>query len=362
MEWRRLAEGADDERIEAVLAEHPEVRILWGRPGLPDHLDIGGVDPILHVLIEAVAERQVRLGEPPEAAEALSRLQGMGLRRHTAVGSVARLLLVHMGPVLRRETPFDSEGFRRRLGMLGRVNIPRAGRNSSCVCGSGKKFKKCCLSLVHTLTIDPAAGTLLLGRGDYVLVADPDQERALQMENRAAIAGFLEAHGDLEGALQCLRENVECAELAAGHGHLLRNALEELRSFCYNGPEFSVLGVKVTDRLLGLPGEDDELGEDAAGLDDEEALLRCDRADMLARAGQAGEAEAEYEALRSRLSGDEELLSLVQYRYGLWLEDQGRTEEAEQTLAALLDGDGEFHLEISGYLLAEIWDKAGRKS
>ncbi|MFH1200137.1 MAG: SEC-C metal-binding domain-containing protein [Candidatus Micrarchaeota archaeon] len=36
-------------------------------------------------------------------------------------------------------------GKQRLSESAGRESVPKAGRNDSCPCGSGKKYKKCCL-------------------------------------------------------------------------------------------------------------------------------------------------------------------------------------------------------------------------
>lgn len=76
----------------------------------------------------------------------------------------------------------------------------------------------------------PRAGTLLLGWGSYTL--DPDAARAdpllAQMENRVAIAEFMEEQGHRARALQYLLENVSCAEKQGERG-LLVNALQDVQ-------------------------------------------------------------------------------------------------------------------------------------
>ena len=136
----------------------------------------------------------------------------------------------------------------------------RVGRNDPCPCGSGKKFKRCCLEAADALVPDRWAGWMLLGGGRYIRSADPrswpEDPVLFQMENRAAIAGTLEEAGDVGGALSCLEENVKCAEMR-GDEDALWMALFELQTFCMNHSEYAELGLRVTERLLQLT--DDEM-------------------------------------------------------------------------------------------------------
>jgi len=78
-----VAAYTDDDAIATVLAEHPEVRVLWERR---DNIDgpvvINGIQPVMHVVFEAIAENQIQQGNPPEAGEIFERL--MENRSHIA--------------------------------------------------------------------------------------------------------------------------------------------------------------------------------------------------------------------------------------------------------------------------------------
>jgi len=45
----------------------------------------------------------------------------------------------------------------RSLGTTREAAIPRVGRNDPCPCGSGKKFKACCIDKASTATLENAA-------------------------------------------------------------------------------------------------------------------------------------------------------------------------------------------------------------
>ena len=41
----------------------------------------------------------------------------------------------------------DAESWVRKTGLPQRQHAPKMGRNDPCLCGSGKKYKKCCLGV-----------------------------------------------------------------------------------------------------------------------------------------------------------------------------------------------------------------------
>lgn len=321
--YRALLQMADWECIEALLEEHPEVRVLLDYPGV---VKIRGMDPLLHVLLEAVAETQIRRHDPPEAEEAFRRLAAMGFDRHEARGAVADVLRQCVVPVVEAGGSFDREGYARRLRTLGR-DMRNVGRNDPCPCGSGKKFKKCCLQ-AGVAVADRRAGWMLLGTGRYVLFEDPrewyDCPAYVQMENRAAIAEALEGAGDVGRALWCLQENVRCAEREEDD-LALWEALFGLQELCARHAEHAETGLRVTERLLEMAGDDTDDEDMVAG-------LRCDRAEFLAALGRAEEAEEEFRSVLSaypRYYGG-------RYRYAVFLSRIGRVADAEKELVSLL--------------------------
>jgi len=134
----------------------------------------------------------------------------------------------------------------------------------------------------------------------------------------------LERVGDVRGALRCLRENVKCAKERRDEC-LLWNALGELQAFCLSRAKYAELGLRVTERLLQLADEEKTV-----------AVLRCDRADLLAASGRLAGAEEEYRGLFSDHPG----VPFARYRYPLFLYQHGKAAEAEEVLVSLLDPGG----------------------
>ncbi len=165
----------DQQGLEVILSEHPEVRILWARrPGLKSPVEINGINPILHVMVESIAENQINSPEILEVRENFERLEKSGLSKHAARAAIAEILMVHMFDVMKYQKPFDKEKYVRQLIMLGKDSGKR-GRNEPCPCGSGLKLKRCCVSVKEGIKVSPFAGRLVLGQGNYFLDADmPD--------------------------------------------------------------------------------------------------------------------------------------------------------------------------------------------
>jgi hypothetical protein len=265
----------EDRGLEVILSEHPEVRVLWERrPDLAGPVEINGVNPILHVMLEGMVENQLNDPDLPEVRETLERLEKTGLSRHAARATIAEVLTAHFFDVMKNQKPFDREKYVRQLGTLGK-DFRNTGRNSPCPCGSGMKFKRCCASVIKDQQLSPMAGRLVLGQGSYILGVDlPDIDSPLhplyQMENRVHIAQFLKKQGDIAGAVRALKENIALAE-TYDKDSWLSNALYDLLDLCLNRPDLSEEGLAVIEKLLPLVK------------DEQKGYLLCDRADITAR-------------------------------------------------------------------------------
>ncbi|NSW90951.1 MAG: DUF1841 family protein [Firmicutes bacterium] len=145
-DFGKLEQFTGDEAIRTVLEDHPELKILWERRHLVNSpVVINNINPILHILIEAVVENQIMQNDPPEIELALKRLMGNGMLRHTARTVIASVLVNNLFDILKNQVPFNTEGYSRQLSVLGE-KVEKVGRNDPCPCGSGKKFKHCCIN------------------------------------------------------------------------------------------------------------------------------------------------------------------------------------------------------------------------
>ncbi len=306
-----------DQGVKTILSEHPEVKILFERrQKLPAPLEINGVNPILHVLLEGVVENQLQDPDLPEVKEAIDRLEGKGLSKHAGRACVAGIFIEFFYETLYHKKPFDKGKYKRQLSILG-TDLRKMGRNEPCPCGSGLKFKYCCAHEADKFKISELAGALYLGQGGYMLgspvfiVKDP-LDSLLQLENRVHIARYLDEHGDIQGAKQALEENVVLVESYQGDRRL-KNALQDLQLFCMNHQSLRGEGIQVAERLMALSQSDEERGS-----------YWCDKADLLARIGRVGEAEQEYRNLFDTLPH----WHFGRYRYALFLEDNGKRDDA----------------------------------
>lgn len=319
-----LKEYSEDAFVETILDEHPELRILWRHlSDITSDLEINGVNPLLHVYFEAIAEAQIAERDPPEAGEAAERFKQQGFTGHAARGAVGALCIPHLYDALQNKKAFDREGYVRRLRVLG-TTLEKPGRNEPCFCGSGLKFKRCCQPLGVIMTPSQYAGRLVLGSGAYIgpevinslLPGDP----LLQLENRAHVAAFLIDNGLAEATLEALEENVSQAEDYQG-GKFLKNALMHLLEFCLeNKRDRGPRGLEVIDRLLGMADSDEEKG-----------FFLCDKADILASLGHINEAYNNFNELFAELPR----WHFGRYRYALFLLSWGDREEAFNILKEL---------------------------
>lgn len=314
-----------DKWVETILSEHPEIRSLWRRRDIlsDSPLEINGINAFLHVYFESIVEMQAREGNPPEVREAIERLKMAGFSDHSARANALRFFIQCFYDCLKEKKAFDSEAYARRLKAMGK-SLDRVGRNEPCPCGSGKKFKKCCIDVKEYFDLQPNAGLLILGRGGYAsyeyLIRQHPGDAVVQLENRHHIAQFLESKGDLEGAVMALQENIKLAESLDDKG-LLMNSLQDLQMLCSNHEELIAEETIVLDRLTDL-----------AESDDERCALWCDKVDQMARKGRVDVATKEY----NRIISEHPDWYLAQYRYASLLEELGEEENAVKILKSLM--------------------------
>ncbi len=314
-----------DVGVTTVLHEHPEVKILFERRhNLPLQIEINNINPILHVLMEGAVENQLQDPNLPEVKAAIERLEGKGLSRHAARACVTRVFIIYFHKVLHDKKAFDEDRYKRQLSLLGTDSI-KTGRNKPCPCGSGLKFKHCCMNMIDDFKTSKMAGSLCLGQGAYIFgspesIAKEPLDPILQLENRVHIARYLEEQEDIQGAKQSLEENVSLAE-SYKNGDLLGNALQDLELLCMNHEPLLTDGIAIAERLMALAQSDDDRGN-----------CWCDKIDMIARIGRVEEAEREYQNLFMTLP----LWHFGRYRYALFLEENGKKEEALSILRELV--------------------------
>jgi SEC-C motif len=133
-----------------------------------------------HAIAHAIVENQIALGEELNVERTLRRLMAEGLDRHDAIHAIGMVCVELLHDALQRpkSKTFPSEKYAAALDRLTAEDWRRSaddpevaaagdatieeeqrwspsgpavnpfksvGRNDPCPCGSGKKFKKCCL-------------------------------------------------------------------------------------------------------------------------------------------------------------------------------------------------------------------------
>jgi hypothetical protein len=208
-------------------------------------------------------ENQLQDPDFPEVKAAIERLEDKGLSRHAARACVTRIFTGFFNEVLSTKKKFDEDRYKHQLRLLG-TDFIMVGRNEPCPCGSGLKFKRCCMDMADDFKTSRLAGALCLGHGIYIIgphesIVEEPLDPILQLENRGHIAGYLEEHGDIQGARRSLEENVALAESYQG-GKWLMNALQDLELLCMNHRSLGGNGIIIAERLMALAGSDDERG------------------------------------------------------------------------------------------------------
>lgn len=327
----------------SVLDEHPEFRILLERLHRlhsGQDLIVGGVNPLVHLTLHSLLENQLRIGKPPETRAALEVLMEQGFSRHRALHILASLLVEEMYPALHDKRSFDNDRYVRRLLLLKhaatdgetlRRRLGLIGRTEPCICGSGVKFKKCCLPLLPLPDLERGAGMMLLEGGEpyvtpgYAKMADMDA-LGVRLQNMSAVAASQARDlGDREGALETLQEMLRLAEAHDPEKErpgMVLNVLHDILHFCQYHRGFEETGLQVVERLLAST-------DDAV----QRLCYEMDRAELLSASGRADEAEAIFKDVIAEVQQqhqvDHEMTEIVTNRWAWWLEEQGREEEAK---------------------------------
>lgn len=321
---REFEHYTNEHCISTILAEHPELRVLWQNlVDLTAAPLINGENFVLHVCFEAMAEAQITGGDPPEAKETAERLKRQGYTGHAARAAVAALLIPHFYESIHDDKSFDREGYARRLRAMN-PSMAEPKRNEPCVCGSGQKFKRCCLPLGNIMTPSRYAGRLVLGYGAYAepekIKELPPDDPLLQLENRFHVARFLAENGLVEAAGEVLEENISLAEKYQD-GSFLKKALQDLLDLCLDNKQvLGGKGLQLIGRLLEMVQYEAEKG-----------AYICDRADILAVIGRVSEAHDTFYNLFETMPQ----WHFGRYRYALFLLKWGSREEALEILKQL---------------------------
>ncbi len=334
--WQTRGEPREDETPEdhqllAAMREHHEFHPLWDRLEQVQGRapEVGGMNPILHMMIHVTMETQLDTGSPPEVGEALEQMLQAGFTHHRAIHLLATALTQEISTVLSHQQPYDAVRYRSRVQMIGRgvrdpqefsAAVRRARRNDPCLCGSGRKFKHCCINYLP-LDVRPTPWINLLPGGSLYCTpayaeSAADDDPIVCLQNMSAVAAALESWGDLEGAFRAYRYMEDVAKEArpsrTPSGGPLENVLQDIVDFALNHPAFAVNALEASEILLARCSDDDLAIR---------TTLELDHADLLTYVGRAGEAEVAYARATELAKSDQstnELQEMVADRWGFW--------------------------------------------
>lgn len=205
----------------------------------------------------------------------------------------------------------------------------KVGRNDPCPCGSGKKYKKCCLLLERE-----APPKVQLGYGHYAspgyLSACDGLDPILALENLNALAEEAAERGDVDQALAIYSK----MEPLATQVDMLANLLQDWQLFCQNNQRF--------EEALALARRLAELYE-AKGDSEQAASYHADAADCLAELGRLQEAEQLYLDTLERVGYEGWPL----LRYADYLSDYSSVAEATKYYLSLLEREETWDIVIA---------------
>lgn len=111
-----------------------------------------------------IVENQLKINEPICTRETFDRLIKLGYSENQTKEMIASVVVEEIYDVMKNQVVFNEERYCEKLSQLPDYiaknnnensfedatiqvpikNYPKIGRNDSCPCGSGKKYKKCC--------------------------------------------------------------------------------------------------------------------------------------------------------------------------------------------------------------------------
>ncbi|PSR20955.1 MAG: hypothetical protein C7B45_12725 [Sulfobacillus acidophilus] len=304
---------------------HRALYPLWDRL---NHLDagapvIGSMNPIAHTIMHAILEAQIEDADPSEVNAALEDLMQAGFSRNEALHVLGSMLALELGEVVSSNESYNDARYRGRIALIRQQlknpedvesRLRKMGRNERCLCGSGKKFKKCCLD--H-LPVDLKRSTWAFVLNSDFLYAVPsfmaqggEDELFVLLQSLSAVVQTLEQMGDEEGAWHALEDMLE---LGKDDEAAVEDVCQDIVDFALNHYDFAERALAILDQSHPY------------GLESNDAVQLTwdlDRADLLARAGRVEESAAIYQqALERWQNGNSDVREILMNRWDLWKSD-----------------------------------------
>jgi tetratricopeptide (TPR) repeat protein len=338
--WQLTQDGVEpsieEESRALAILDHPEFYALWEFAyQLPEKVAIAGVNPRLHVILHQVAETRLIQNDPPEAKEAIAHLISLGISRHRALHLLLEGVTTEIWTALNETKPADNERYVRHLQGLSRARVASSvipfgrspGRNDPCPCGSGKKYKKCCIEREAAPSVDLPHGRMVLpspfaATVDY-LQRTRDDDPLILLGNLSAVASYLEKERHEEAAAAAYRQLAATTEALSPE--YLENALQDFQLFTLNHPSFAAEGITVTERLISR-AEDPNMV----------ATYRLDMADLYDLKGEEKVAERIFREVVDANPPD----PYLHLRWARRLAEANNAAEAEKVYRRVIDRNG----------------------
>ncbi|SNQ59062.1 hypothetical protein MNV_1050022 [Candidatus Methanoperedens nitroreducens] len=221
----------------------------------------------------------------------------------------------------------------------------KIGRNEPCPCGSGKKFKKCCLPLVEVIPLKQVLGDGYYVTSDHLKRVNPF-DPILVLENLTALA-FEAEKEDVNRAMDIFRKLEPLAERSG----MLGDFLNHWGKICYNHPELGEDGLAIMRRRQSFyQDKDREQWADAS----------MDAADYLCLLGRWDEGRKEYEKLLDKMPD----FLMIHIRFARFLEKGGLIDDAVHQYQQILKMENqveEYYLEMAAEELKELASRLSLK-
>ncbi len=122
--WNMIKEGNSDElsqeerKLAVIIMNHQEYQEYFENEDILDgsiYAENEGFNPFLHISLHQMAEDQLALETPVEAALLYEYIEGMGYSRHEAIHVIVMILIHLIYDTYKNNKPFSEQRYKRLL-------------------------------------------------------------------------------------------------------------------------------------------------------------------------------------------------------------------------------------------------------